>query len=710
MEAQQLGPYVLGKRLGRGGMGAVYEAKHQKTGEYVAVKVLASHLADDLGLKERFEAEIQTLKPLRCPGIVQLIAYGEDEGQPYFAMELVEGQSLERLIRGGRTFSAEEVIGFSIEIARSLKVAHDHGIIHRDLKPANLLIPDDADGAHAGVKLADFGIAKLFGAASQTAHGSIVGTAEYMAPEQAAGKPLDARADLYTLGLVMFTMIAGKPPFRGSQLTEIITKQLRETPPRVSSFHHNIPKELDTLIDELLAKDPVKRPASALAVGRRLTVIQDTLAARESSLENSSVDGAPSLIIQGQADSAAVTNHDRSSSLTEVLPKKNAPQASSSSVDLLAETREGTHRGSAAEENNGLDATTELPKVPCESTHATGEHGPRQQAAPFPAETSHQPAPRKPLDGSQLPLEQRPTKQATGSAKSGTTPDAADDPNATVVDTKPSRRFVTVEEFDRAANQKNAKHRWKRVRIDTLVTSVSVLLVVAVAYWITLPETADQLFQAITVEAQKSEPDLRRIRSELDQFLTRFPADERVESVASLQQQLRVTILEARMRRRVLGSRDVPAIERDYRAALAREAESPSAALAAMQAVGTVYADQKPVSANPLSVEDKETWLGLIDRQIRRLQQSAQRERTEDIERAKNVLAEALQGYTEALEMPNGKAAQQRLGQSRLLLRSLIETYGDRPHTNDTVDSAKNLLKTIGTFEKEKVFTQGTEE
>jgi hypothetical protein len=111
-----------------------------------------------------------------------------------------------------------------------------------------------------------------------------------------------------------------------------------------------------------------------------------------------------------------------------------------------------------------------------------------------------------------------------------------------------------------------------------------------------------------------------------------------------------------------------------------------------------------------LSVEDKETWFGLIDLQIRRLQQSAQRERTEDIERAKNVLAEALQGYTEALEMPNGKAAQQRLGQSRLLLRSLIETYGARPHTNDTVDSAKNLLKTIGAFEKEKVFTQGTEE
>ena len=109
--------------------------------------------------------------------------------------------------------------------------------------------------AGARIKLADFGIAKLFGAASQTAHGSIVGTAEFMAPEQAAGKTLDARADLYTLGLVMFTMIAGRPPFRGTQLTEIISKQLRDTPPRLNSLHLDIPDELDTLIAELLAKD-----------------------------------------------------------------------------------------------------------------------------------------------------------------------------------------------------------------------------------------------------------------------------------------------------------------------------------------------------------------------------------------------------------------------------------------------------------------------
>jgi len=705
MEPQQLGPYVLSKRLGRGGMGAVYEAEHQDTGEFVAVKVLASHLADDLGLKERFEAEIQTLKPLRCPGIVQLIAYGEDEGQPYFAMELVHGQSLERLIRGGRTFSAAEVIAFSIEIARSLKVAHDHGIIHRDLKPANLLIPDDTNQTDVRVKLADFGIAKLFGAASQTAHGSIVGTAEFMAPEQAAGKPLDARADLYTLGLVMFTMIAGKPPFRGSQLTEIITKQLRESAPRVSSFHRDIPKELDTLIDELLAKDPARRPASALAVGRRLTSIQDALSAREQLEQDNSDNGPPSLIIRGEADPAAPTNHDRSSSLTEATPKDDAPKATASSVDLLAETKEGTRQGFADEASSSLDVTSELPSVQHNPPTAAGDHEPAEKATTLRAENSQQA-----VASSQIPIERRPTRHATGNANKSTTSDADDDPNSTVVDTKPSRRFVTVEESERAAQQKNAKHRWKRIRMDTLVTVITALVVLISAYWITRPRSADQLFQKITAETKKVQPDLRRIRPELDQFLTRYPADARSETVAAIQQQLRVNILESRMRRRVLGSRDVPAIERDYRAAIAREAESPSAALSAMQAIQTVYANKTAASADTLSVKDKATWFDLIERQIKRLQQSAQKEQTEDIGRARSVLREASQMYSEAVQLTDIKVARQQLNQSSLLLQSLIETYGDRPHANDIVDTAESLLKQINQFEKKNSFTQGQDE
>ena len=708
MESQQLGPYVLIKRLGRGGMGAVYEAEHEGTGEHVAVKVLAPHLADDFGLKERFNAEIQTLKPLRCAGIVQLIAYGEDDGQPYFSMELVHGQSLERLIRGGRIFAAEEVIAFSIEIARSLKVAHDHGIIHRDLKPANLLVPEDPHQAGAQVKLADFGIAKLFGAASQTAHGSIVGTAEFMAPEQAAGKPLDARADLYTLGLVMFTMLAGKPPFRGTQLTEIITKQLREAPPRVSSFRDKIPKDFDNLIDELLAKDPAKRPASALAVGRRLTAIQDMLSHRGQN-DHVHSDGTPSLIIKNHADPSSPTNHDRSSSLTEASSKEKNCQSSSPAVDLFAETKDRTHHELVDSLDSGLDATTELPRISMEMPPPLSEKDVTNVTSQNTHNSAVSTGENLVADG-QVPLGLRPTKQATKNDSDATTPDGDDDPNSTVVDTKPAKRFITVEEFDRAAKKESKRNRWKQVRVDTLVTTVAVFLFISVVWWIIKPKTADQLYQTIKLEKQAQTPDLRRIRVELDEFLKRFPNDDRASVVRSLQHQLRVNILEAKMRRRVLGSRAIPAIERDYRAAIAREAESPSAALLAMQAVQTVYAQKANLADGNLSVEDKETWLTLIDRQILRLEQSAQKEQMEDLERANNVLEEASRLYAQAVDSQNIKAAEKPFAQARLLLQSLIETYSERPHTKNISKVAEKLLTRVDESENKKVLSKGQEE
>ena len=709
MEAQQIGPYALIKRLGRGGMGAVYEARHRETNDYVAVKVLASHLADDIGLKERFEAEIQTLKPLRCPGIVQLIAYGEDDGQPYFAMELVEGQSLEKLIRSGRKFSPEEVIGLSIEIARALKVAHDHGIIHRDLKPANLLVADDAVKAGAHIKLADFGIAKLFGAASQTAHGSIVGTAEFMAPEQAAGKPLDARADLYTLGLVMFTMIAGKPPFRGTQLTEIISKQLRETPPRLNSLHIEVPDELDTLIAELLAKNPSKRPASALAVGRRLSSLRDLVSKENNNEQERFTGNTPSLIIQPHIDPNAPTKHDRSSALTQPpTHAAEAPQASISSVDLLAETKDKTRTNFIANTSSSLDSTTEHPHALTEKRHSLEAFqssdcvtsAKQQNPKSVNAEDHHDNIDQSGQSG--IPLHHRPTKQATGSADKQTASQGTTLAADTIVD-KPERRFVTVEDLDNAARKKDSQHRWKLIRIDTLITLVTVAIGLAAAYWIIRPKTADQLFQTIAAESQSRDPDLRSIRAELDQFLDQYPADERAASIASLQQELRVNVLEAKMRRRVIGPRNVPAIERDYRSAIMRETESPTAALEAMKAVFTLYPRKQLQSDDTYSTADYETWIKLIERQIKRLELPAKIEQKEDIVRATTVVDEATELYDQASAKSDSKDTEKLLTQSRLMLRSVIQTYGGRPHARSIVETAKRALestdKTIAEIE-----------
>ncbi len=714
MEAQHIGPYLLIKRLGRGGMGAVYEARHRETNDHVAVKVLAPHLADDIGLKERFEAEIQTLKPLRCPGIVQLIAYGEDDGQPYFAMELVEGQSLEKLIRSGQRFSPEDVIELSIEIARALKVAHDHGIIHRDLKPANLLIADDAIQAGARIKLADFGIAKLFGAASQTAHGSIVGTAEFMAPEQAAGKPLDARADLYTLGLVMFTMIAGKPPFRGTQLTEIISKQLRETPPRLKSLHIDIPDELDTLIAELLAKDPLKRPASALAVGRRLSSIRDFFSRKNSDGHDQLRSNIPSLIIQPQADPNTPTKHDRSSALTQPpTHAAEAPQASISSVDLLAETKDKTRPNSTPDTSSSLDATTEHPRALMEkgpdsetlqpSEYATAAKQQNQKKANVDDQQEHM----NQSGRREIPLHNRPTKQATGSEDKQTSSNSSRRAAETVVD-KPERRFVTVQDLDNAARKKDSQHRWKLIRIDTLITVVTVGIGVAAAYWIIRPKTADQLYETISAESESVDPDLRSIRAELDQFLKQYPADDRAASIASLQQELRVNILESKMRRRVIGPRNVPAIERDYRSAITRETESPTAALEAMKAVFTLYPRNQSQGDDTYSTADKETWIKLIERQIKRLELSSKIEQEEDISRATKVVDEATKLYDQAVAKSNSVDAEKLLTQSRLMLRSVIQTYSGRPHARNVVEAAERVLEGTSKTTAQKIQTKGS--
>ena len=223
MHPTQLGPYSISTLLGRGGMGAVYEAVDQGNGRVVAVKTLATHLSDDPGLRKRFACEIETLLSLRHPCIVELLAFGEEDGQPYFAMELVRGRSLEQLLRSGRTYTWRETVDVALAITRALKSAHDHGVVHRDLKPANLLFPDEPSG-DATVKLADFGIARLFGSAGHTMSGMIIGTAEYMAPEQARGKTStsERQADVFSLGVMLYEILTGNRPFGGVTARETL--------------------------------------------------------------------------------------------------------------------------------------------------------------------------------------------------------------------------------------------------------------------------------------------------------------------------------------------------------------------------------------------------------------------------------------------------------------------------------------------------------
>lgn len=255
-----MGPFKLESVLGRGGMGTVYRATHSETNEVLAVKVLSPAYSVDDHFKNRFESEIKALLKLDHPNIVRLSSYGRYEQNLYFAMELVEGQSLFQLQRDGAKFHWREVIRIAKNVALGLRHAHDRGVIHRDLKPGNLI------RAYTGIiKITDFGIAKNFGHNQDTGT-NVLGTVDFMSPEQAKGQPVTFRSDLYSLGALMYTLLGGRPPFTANSVEESMRNLTRVPAPRISKLAPDVPKVLDDLVALLLEKNPEKRAQTALSL------------------------------------------------------------------------------------------------------------------------------------------------------------------------------------------------------------------------------------------------------------------------------------------------------------------------------------------------------------------------------------------------------------------------------------------------------------
>jgi serine/threonine-protein kinase len=298
MQLKRLGPYEIGKPLGKGGMGSVYAATDTQTGQRVAIKALTPHLAMAEGFRERFEAEIESLKTLRHEGIVRLYGYGEQDGMLFYSMELVDGISLEDELRAGRRFNWREVTSIAIQLSLALKHAHDHGIVHRDIKPANILLFDEDR-----VKLADFGIARLFGTTQLTTAGGVLGTADYMSPEQAEGRPVTSRCDQYSLGGVMYALLAGRPPFLAQNLPQMLQLQRFAKPDPVRRYAPDTPEQLERVIAQLLAKDPADRFPNTQVLARHLQAMAQalsrpaaddfTLAADEAARHEAGLDHSP---------------------------------------------------------------------------------------------------------------------------------------------------------------------------------------------------------------------------------------------------------------------------------------------------------------------------------------------------------------------------------------------------------------------------------
>src|SRR5213592_4388948 len=236
------GRYLITRKLGAGGMANVYLAEDQELGRRVAIKILNERHANDEQFVERFRREAKNAAALSHPNIVSIYDRGEAEGTYYIAMEFLDGRTLKELVVSRGPAPVTVSVEYARQILQALRFAHRHGIVHRDIKPHNVLV--DAEGR---VKVTDFGIARA-GTSQMTEAGSIVGTAQYLSPEQARGTNVDQRSDVYSVGVVLYELLTGSVPFSGDAPVEIAMKHLSQTPEPPSALRSDVPHELDLVV------------------------------------------------------------------------------------------------------------------------------------------------------------------------------------------------------------------------------------------------------------------------------------------------------------------------------------------------------------------------------------------------------------------------------------------------------------------------------
>ena len=311
------GRYELTRLIATGGMGQVWEGKDQELDRPVAVKVLREEFAGEEGYLKRFRAEARHTAALAHDAIAGLYDYGELDGRAYIVMELVKGRPLSNIIEENPDgLDEDRVIAVLKELAKALDAAHVKGVVHRDVKPENVLVDDTNDWA---LKITDFGIARSNDQAKLTKTGLVMGTAQYLSPEQAMGKQATSLSDIYALGIVAYEMLTGSRPFTGTSQVEIAMAQVKETPPELPE---RINPDLRRLVMMILAKAPANRPRSAAVVARILDSIERGEEPRF---------GTSSVRATGGRSDASASKRDGGHSSRKITSKANSRTATPSS-------------------------------------------------------------------------------------------------------------------------------------------------------------------------------------------------------------------------------------------------------------------------------------------------------------------------------------------------------------------------------------------
>ncbi|MDZ4819578.1 MAG: serine/threonine-protein kinase [Planctomycetota bacterium] len=636
MSFVQLGPYRVGKKIGRGGMGTVFEAVHSETGHPAAVKLLNPHLADEEGFRERFEVEIETLKKLKHPNIVRLYGFGEQDGHLYYAMELVRGRNLEDELQSGRRFDWRETTHIAIKICRALKHAHDHGVIHRDLKPANLLLATDGE-----MKLTDFGIARLFGNTRMTVDGGLVGTAEYMAPEQAEGKQVTYHADLYALGSVMYAMLTGGPPFRSRSLPEMLQMQRYAEPPLVSKLAPDVPKELERIIAKLLSKTPQDRVANADLLARQLAAMEHGLSVPP----RRPGETPPPLLESGAFNSA------RTVSEPAVIYDPNAPTK--------------------------IAADEPFTPVPAKASSAV----PLLSDLPTNVTAAYDPAKFQSTD-IELTVSAPPVAVA-----------------------KPPSRFTTLEEDERRRRTEGQRQQRGQFIAQIAALVLALAGIAALAWYFTRPEAADPLYERIELLATDEQPDkLLQTEADIQDFLTRFPDDPRGKHLRAYQEEIELLKLErqfSRRSRQLTRDESLTPLERDYIEAMNYIGTDPQRTISELQAIVGLYggaAATEPIDTEPIEIAPSKVTSTDVSDADRAARQSAQilLLAKRQLARLEKQVTQQAPAYLEVIDRAMKQAEQLRtsdIQQSRQIWQSIITLYGDKPWAASRVAKAKAFLE-----------------